>query len=433
MKKYLFFILFSCLFSFSGFSQIPNIKIDGYSNITTHVSKCIGDSVKLTCYVSNYPTQAIWYTSIDGVNYSPCSQGTNLDTIVVNITKYYKAKVGGNYSTSVTISKKLSPSKPMITSGDSIFCQTLDTLTYITKLDTNSITYSWTFPSGSNIVSGNTNDTIKVSSLTTGNIIIKGTNSCGVIGDSLVYHIYVETKANPFSISGPDNFCPGQSSIIYNIDEIPGYPTSYQWTLPSGCQYYNYSGNQITVNCSQNALSGYITVKPVNSCGVCDSSSLFITVNPSIPTPVITQSGNTLSSNATSGNQWYNNSTGLVVAISQTFSPTESGVYYVIVSNGTCSSLKSNLIDFTYGTSISEFNEIGMNVYPNPATNQLNIRIDQKLIGSAFSFTDFLGRKVITGQLTSENTVVELGNLSKGIYLLRIGENGQQTFKVVKE
>jgi hypothetical protein len=40
---------------------------------------------------------------------------------------------------------------------------------------------------------------------------------------------------------------------------------------------------------------------------------------------------------------------------------------------------------------------------------------------------------VLSGKIISENTTIELGNLSGGIYLFSVGENLKQTFKVIKE
>jgi uncharacterized protein (TIGR02145 family) len=72
-------------------------------------------------------------------------------------------------------------------------------------------------------------------------------------------------------------------------------------------------------------------------------------------------------------------------------------------------------------------------IYPNPAQNFINIKADTKLIGENYIIYDNLGKSVLSGKITSENTSVELGNLSAGIYLFSIGENIKQTFKVVKE
>jgi hypothetical protein len=39
----------------------------------------------------------------------------------------------------------------------------------------------------------------------------------------------------------------------------------------------------------------------------------------------------------------------------------------------------------------------------------------------------------LTGKINAENTVIELGSLSGGIYLFSIGDNLKQMFTVVKE
>jgi hypothetical protein len=72
-------------------------------------------------------------------------------------------------------------------------------------------------------------------------------------------------------------------------------------------------------------------------------------------------------------------------------------------------------------------------VFPNPAQNTINIKADNKLIGKPYSIYDNIGKVVLSGKINSENTVIEIGNLSCGIYTFSDGENKKQTFKVIKE
>jgi SAM-dependent methyltransferase len=65
--------------------------------------------------------------------------------------------------------------------------------------------------------------------------------------------------------------------------------------------------------------------------------------------------------------------------------------------------------------------------------NLINIKVDSKLIGSVYTIYDNTGRAVLTGKLNSKDTTLELNNLSGGIYMLSVGENMKQTFKVIKE
>jgi hypothetical protein len=72
-------------------------------------------------------------------------------------------------------------------------------------------------------------------------------------------------------------------------------------------------------------------------------------------------------------------------------------------------------------------------IYPNPAQSIVNVKADAKLIGTVYTIYDNTGKVVLSGTINAENTSVELGNLSVGIYLFSAGENVQQTFKVIKE
>ena len=82
-------------------------------------------------------------------------------------------------------------------------------------------------------------------------------------------------------------------------------------------------------------------------------------------------------------------------------------------------------------------NEIGtvnnFSVYPNPANSQINVKADETLLGSIYNIYDETVKRFLTGKVISENTVIELGNLTGGIYLLSLGENFKQNFKVIKE
>ena len=82
-------------------------------------------------------------------------------------------------------------------------------------------------------------------------------------------------------------------------------------------------------------------------------------------------------------------------------------------------------------------NEISSNnifsIFPNPAQSVINLRADIKLLGSVYVVYDNTGKIILKGKITSEITIIELGNLSGGIYLFSVGENLKQSFKVIKE
>ena len=72
-------------------------------------------------------------------------------------------------------------------------------------------------------------------------------------------------------------------------------------------------------------------------------------------------------------------------------------------------------------------------VYPNPAKNVINLNADLALIRATYIIYDNTGRSVLSGNINSVSTIIELGNLSGGNYVISIGDNMKQTFKVIKE
>jgi hypothetical protein len=72
--------------------------------------------------------------------------------------------------------------------------------------------------------------------------------------------------ASAGSISGSSTVCQGQNSVIYTVPTIAN-ASSYIWTLPSGTTGAS-TTNSISVNYGIAAISGDITVKGSNSCGV---------------------------------------------------------------------------------------------------------------------------------------------------------------------
>jgi hypothetical protein len=110
-------------------------------------------------------------------------------------------------------------------------------------------------------------------------------------------------------------------------------------------------------------------------------------------------------------------------------------LFRCVITLGSCSVTSAVVflkVDNNIG--INEVSEsILFSVYPNPAQHVINLKADAKLLESAYTIYDNIGKLVLTGKITSENTVIEIGNLSGGIYLLSVGANFNQTFKVIKE
>jgi hypothetical protein len=72
-------------------------------------------------------------------------------------------------------------------------------------------------------------------------------------------------------------------------------------------------------------------------------------------------------------------------------------------------------------------------VFPNPFHNNIQVKADTKYIGSSYQIIDITGKVVTSGKIYYDNTIIESSNLSSGLYLLKVGETINQTFKLIKE
>ena len=83
---------------------------------------------------------------------------------------------------------------------------------------------------------------------------------------------------------------------------------------------------------------------------------------------------------------------------------------------------------------INELNSNNLfSVFPNPAQNFINVKADIKLLGASYEVYDNSGKTILKGRITSEETIIDLGNLAEGFYLFCVGENLKQSLKVIKE
>lgn len=73
------------------------------------------------------------------------------------------------------------------------------------------------------------------------------------------------------------------------------------------------------------------------------------------------------------------------------------------------------------GVSTVEEVDFQMSVYPNPATDFINIQSDKMLVGSTFSFCDQLGRNVYSGTISTSQ--IDISSMQKGLYLFQISDN----------
>jgi len=167
--------------------------------------------------------------------------------------------------------------------GTAAVCQGATAVAYSVPEITNAASYEWVYTGSGATISGTTrNITVNfASNATSGNLTVRGLNSCGYGTVSPAYAITVSSEpAAAGTITGTASVCQGQSGVAYSVPAITG-ATSYSWTYSGSGATITGTTNAVTISFAANATSGNLTVGGVNSCGNGTISANYaITVNP---------------------------------------------------------------------------------------------------------------------------------------------------------
>ncbi|MBP1673027.1 MAG: large protein [Bacteroidetes bacterium] len=253
-------------------------------------------------------------------------------------------------------------------SGNTLVCHGENLVLYSIPSIANATAYLWHFPDGEETTTLSNSIYLNYNALTvSGNITVRGINSCGEGIPSNIGVIINPLPSAAGVIIGDSIVCQGQSAITYTVPLIPN-AESYVWTLPFGV-IGSSTSNSITVNYEAYAISGNITVKGINTCGVGAISTKEIIVN------ALPAAAGIITGKATVC-QGQNEITYTVPTITNAIS------YLWTLPNGATGSSITNSINVSYGTtavsgniSIEGTNECGdgivsikaINVKPLPA------------------------------------------------------------------
>ena len=206
---------------------------------------------------------------------------------------------------------------------------------------------------------------------------------------------------------------------LFNVELLPGGSYDALWVVVGGCT------NDTTI--------ATINVFPPSSAG--SDGSILACRNQ----PINLFDG--LNGNVDLGGVWYNPSGNPITGALQTTSNIPGSFNYLyITSNGVCpadTSLVEVIVDpncdhLSLGG--EEFAE--MTVFPNPATDVLNIEVSSNTGAMTVEISDINGRIVLADAsilANSESATLSIAHLEKGVYTLRIFSiEGQRTFKIVK-
>jgi len=353
-------------------------------------------------------------------------------TVTSSGTYYFRANNlhGWSLQDSATVIIDSLPSQGGTISGVATICQG-QSETYTISPITNASSYVWTLPSGVIGSDSTTSITVNFSdSAVSGNITVMGNNFCGDGPASSLSIVVDPLPGSAETISGATTVCHGQTET-YTVPLIAN-ATSYIWTLPTGV-IGSSTSNSIDLNFSNTAISGNITVIGNNLCGDGSSSTLPIVVNPIPPTPVISNVGSLLTSDASNGNQWHDQNGPINGETDQNFTATIDGNYYVIVTLLGCVSDTSNVISISFAEIKDTPNNPAIRIFPNPVSDELFIEFNGNDEKITLEIVNPLGQVVYSDYLVTNMTITTT-DFAAGTYLIKLtGETIFETRQMIKE
>lgn len=227
-----------------------------------------------------------------------------------------------------------------------------------------------------------------------------------------------------------DTLCAGECVDLSDLST--NSPTSWNWTL---------SGSTTATSTMQNPTVCYNTPGSYNITLVATNAIGSGTVTKSIYVPNVNTGvsvvGYTMTSATTGGSyQWINCTSGAPVAgaTGMSYTATSNGLYAVVVTKDNCSDT-SNCTNIT-GIGVEQlFLEENISMYPNPTNGLVTIE-DKGLLmkGGTVTLQNALGETIQQVNIQGTRTLVDLGALSKGVYIIRMeSTSGKVVRKLVRE
>jgi len=360
-------------------NQIPTPTITGQNSLCAN-------SGYIPYTTETGMTGYVWTVSAGGTITS--GQGTN--TIQVSWITPGTQTVSVNYAnangcaavtpTSYTITVNSVPSAAGSVTGAATVCGGAQGVAYSTPVIAGASAYAWTLPAGATIASGAYTNSITVNfapSSSSGNISVAGNNLCGNGTTSPNFPITVNSlPASAGTVTGDANVCEGSTGHVYSVPSVAN-ATNYTWNIPTGATITSgANSNTITVSFGMSAASGNISVTGVNSCGTGTVSPNFaVAVHTIPPAPVVTVSGNTLTSSSATGNQWLFEGNAIAGATGQTYVVTNNtGYYSCVVNQSGCISPESNKV-WIVVTGQNELPAASVNIFPVPSDGRFTVSL----------------------------------------------------------
>ena len=229
----------------------------------------------------------------------------------------------------------------------------------------------------------------------------------------------------PLSVSAsaiPADICAGESSQLNAFATGGTGNYTYEWTPDDGLSNPSIANPVATPD----ETTTYTVT--VDDGDVTISDDVTLIVHPIPDTPTVTQQGSMLVSSAAYGNQWYNSDGIITGATSQSYTPTATDDYYVIVTSVFgCQSEQSNIYHFIYTGVVDIADGQRFSIYPNPFKDNFTLEYYVKSVSKVkISIFNTIGQQMTilqneTVQISGNHRIYfDAGKLEPGIYYCKI-------------
>jgi|GEM_PF-7102466 len=232
------------------------------------------------------------------------------------------------------------------------------------------------------------------------------TGACGSVTSAAVTLVVNPIPATPtINRNGASTFCQG-GNVVLSSSATTGNQWYKNGAIIAGATSQTYTATE---------SGSYTVMVTLSNCASGTSAAEVVTVTPLPATPVISASGNILSSSSNTGNQWFLNGVMINNATGNTHRVQAPGLYTVQVTQNGCSSTSAayNFVATAVAGPALWNGEVA--AYPNPANRNLYIKNSgaRKLQVQVYNV---FGHKVYEGKVLSAQGVISVDSWASGAY-----------------
>jgi hypothetical protein len=261
------------------------------------------------------------------------------------------------------------------------------------------------------------------------NITDVGVCAGNVLGNAIITVL----PAASATLSGDQTICAGSTA---NLSLSLGGSSPWDVVYSNGTNNITLNGitaNSFSISVTPTASATYslISVSGGNCPGTINGSPVVV-VN-SVPAPVITGT-QTLSISGVSGTatyQWQMNGNPITGATNNTFNPTTTNTYSVIVTQNGCSGTSNSLPVVITG--LEEENPlIEFSIFPNPSKGTFTIEGNMEI--QTIEVVELNGKEIqsIEIQYNKASATVSMPSVAAGLYFVKIqSDKGQKVYPVM--